>query len=855
MSDEWNFHDAVEDGIRDNAGHLVVAGALMAHSQRKEQILAMEAMRQQQAEIAKTEQERLKVEKQRLELEHLKQRAEKDEKEAVRLLRVLMAEVGAEFEGLASRGVLAVTPKGVRQDYRMALLLTKLAVVRTRNSVLSDLGDIKEMTRLEGQAKDLIERHFANRNPLEITSCKWKELEAWADAVKELNGVVNHALAAVPSSSSVNITGLDELREIQVQLTAMQDDLASKLVEYVEAEPDEAMDVDGLFPELVEQAQFEDMREGRKITRVSKLSSCQAMVKGRPSELIRQCETAMTRLQEWIAKHSEHQRILVSANQFLQQGNLTSAQVDLAKLGKVRFADLSYAVLEELTETQQALKNLQSAKRSHAVKLADKLLRRSPEAPAQSQLKQEVAVHMARGVREKRNLLILIGVLTCLVGFVAKSISEHHREVVRLAAEEEAKIQAELREFEKLAAEARVKTEMEKLERERLAEREKLAAEKRVKVEAEKRERLAGEEKAKMETEKREREGLVGEAKKRENDKMSEELLQRQQTGALAQNPKSPLAGIPTRIPSFAGWEIIEFGGRDYVTAESIRDFYNPAYGFTTFSEQGDQLTIGSSKLVLKAIGGSQEMRINNIKFMLSFPVASKNGKVLLSRLDLCKLIDPVLHPSQLKHAEYFDTVVLDASHGGKDTGAHGVHGYEKDFALKLALAVGAALQQRGFKVIHTRPKDMSLTSVERVAIANKTPKSIFISLHFNTSEDDSETGIETWALAPQSSADILPQPGAYIANAVRGDRQDSASIALATAVHASVISRFKFVDRGVKRAQTETLVMCKRPSIIFMGGFISNAQECLFIGSEAFHEQVSAAIGDAVMNYRKALH
>lgn len=106
MSDDWNLHDAVEDGIRDNAGHLALAGALFAHSQRKQQLQSLEASRQHQAQIAKTEAQRLEIEKQRLELEKLKQQAEKDEKEAVRLLRVMMAEVGADFEFLASRGQL-----------------------------------------------------------------------------------------------------------------------------------------------------------------------------------------------------------------------------------------------------------------------------------------------------------------------------------------------------------------------------------------------------------------------------------------------------------------------------------------------------------------------------------------------------------------------------------------------------------------------------------------------------------------------------------------------------------------------------------------------------------------------------
>jgi N-acetylmuramoyl-L-alanine amidase len=306
-------------------------------------------------------------------------------------------------------------------------------------------------------------------------------------------------------------------------------------------------------------------------------------------------------------------------------------------------------------------------------------------------------------------------------------------------------------------------------------------------------------------------------------------------------------------LPANGGWEIVKIGGRDYVTAESIRNFYNPVYGFTTFRIQGTHFWLGSSKLILKAQIGSQEMLINNIKFILSFPVQEHNGKVLFSRLDLCKLIDPVLYPSHIQNAEYFDTVVVDAGHGGHDSGARGVYGYEKDFALKMAMSVRAALMQRGFKVVLTRATDTFITLGGRVAIANQTPKSIFLSFHFNSS-DTAATGIETWALTPQSAAATISRGGGFNVNGVTGNKQDSANIALATAVHASVISRFKFVDRGIKRAQWSVLTGCKRPGILFEGGFVTNGAECQLVASETYRQQVSAAIGDAVLNYRKAL-
>jgi N-acetylmuramoyl-L-alanine amidase len=308
--------------------------------------------------------------------------------------------------------------------------------------------------------------------------------------------------------------------------------------------------------------------------------------------------------------------------------------------------------------------------------------------------------------------------------------------------------------------------------------------------------------------------------------------------------PSSPLPSSQS-----AGWKVVKINGRDYVTAESIHQFYR----FSSYKLEGTHVWLRSNNLILKAQIGSQEMLINNIKFILSFPVLDSGGRALFSRLDLCKLIDPVLRPTYITDAEPFDTVVVDAGHGGHDAGARGVYGYEKDFALKMAATVKDALQRKGFKVILTRSTDTFITLGGRVAVANATPRSIFLSLHFN-SGGSAASGIETFALTPQGSSASLERGGGYNYNGLTGNSHDSANIALATAVHAMVISRFKFVDRGIKRAQWSVLTGCKRPGILFEGGFVTNGNECRLIASDTYRQSVSSAIADAIVNYRTAL-
>jgi N-acetylmuramoyl-L-alanine amidase len=294
---------------------------------------------------------------------------------------------------------------------------------------------------------------------------------------------------------------------------------------------------------------------------------------------------------------------------------------------------------------------------------------------------------------------------------------------------------------------------------------------------------------------------------------------------------------------------VVKVDGRDYVTGQSVQLFYR----FSTHKVEGNHVWFRNPNLIIKGQIGSQELLVNNIKFVMSYPILYQGGQALFSRLDLCKLIEPVIRPSYIGSSEIFNTVVLDAGHGGHDSGSKGVYGYEKNYALAMVLVVREALIKRGFKVILTRSNDTFLTLQSRVALANKTPNSIFISIHFN-SGGSAASGIETFALTPQGSASSLARGGGFSNSARVGNQFDSENIALATAVHAQVVHRFKLIDRGIKRARWTVLTGCNRPGILFEGGFVTNARECQLIASDQYRKALAEAIGDAVTNYRKAL-
>ncbi len=294
-------------------------------------------------------------------------------------------------------------------------------------------------------------------------------------------------------------------------------------------------------------------------------------------------------------------------------------------------------------------------------------------------------------------------------------------------------------------------------------------------------------------------------------------------------------------------WKVVQVDGRDYVTGQSIQLFYR----FSTHKVDARHVWFRNPNLIIKGEVGSSELLVNNIKFILSYPVLYQGGQALFSKMDLCKLIEPVIRPAYIGSSEVFDTVVLDGGHGGSDSGAKGVYGYEKNYALAMVQVVREALVKRGFKVVLTRSDDTLVSEDSRVALANQTPKSIFISIHFNEGAED-ESGIETFALAPQGSSSS--DEGDFSNTARLGNQFDSENIALATAVHAQVVHRFKLIDRGIKRSRSTELTGLNRPGILFKGGFVTNKRECQLIASDQYRKALAEAIGDAVTNYRKAL-
>ena len=284
------------------------------------------------------------------------------------------------------------------------------------------------------------------------------------------------------------------------------------------------------------------------------------------------------------------------------------------------------------------------------------------------------------------------------------------------------------------------------------------------------------------------------------------------------------------------------------MTAKNIKNFYR----FDALTISKGELNFQSPKVKMTIKNGSDNLYINTVLFRLSYKVTQKNGHYLFSRIDLAKLIDPVLRPSYIKTAKRFGTVIIDPGHGGTDPGSVNRYGKEKDFNLRLAKILMKDLERKGFRVRMTRSSDVYPTLGQRVSFANRIPDAIFVSIHFNSFVNSTAKGIETYALSPRGS-------GTHNSRGVRnnfleGNRRDSENIALATAVHAAVMKKTQAEDRGIKRDRFTVLAGLSMPAVLLEGGFLSNPAEAKKIASTSYLSIISQGIANGIVTYRNAL-
>ena len=307
---------------------------------------------------------------------------------------------------------------------------------------------------------------------------------------------------------------------------------------------------------------------------------------------------------------------------------------------------------------------------------------------------------------------------------------------------------------------------------------------------------------------------------------------------------------LAARAFAVGDWTLLKYEGRDYVPLANVGTFYQ----LGALQQSGNELILRTANRSLRGQLGSPEFYINNLKFILSYPVTEVSGQPVISRMDLTKLLEPVLRPSRILNSTKVDTVILDPGHGGHDTGAMSLFGCEKNYALDVALRARDVLRAAGFRVYMTRSSDRFVPLEERAAMASRLPNALFISIHFNASGNGA-TGVETFTLAPRGVPSMAAD-GPALSDFVpcTGNVRDAENIALACATHATLVCNSAMFDRGIKRARFVVLRESATPGVLIEGGFLSNPSDARRIATPAYRQQMATSILQAVQNYRNAV-
>jgi N-acetylmuramoyl-L-alanine amidase len=297
-------------------------------------------------------------------------------------------------------------------------------------------------------------------------------------------------------------------------------------------------------------------------------------------------------------------------------------------------------------------------------------------------------------------------------------------------------------------------------------------------------------------------------------------------------------------------WQVIKVNGHDYLSVDNISKFYGlPA----EVVPSGAKIQTNTTDHPLEFINGSREAVINGARSWLCFPVIEQDGKSLVSRTDLAKTIEPLVRPHRVPDLGKIETVVLDPGHGGHDKGQMSRYGAEKDFALDVARKLRPLLQAKGLRVIMTREGDYFVPLEVRAKIANSARNSIFVSIHFNATNDDpNATGFEIFSFTPRgapSTSDTNVNERSF--NMQPGSSVDAQSMALSACIYHSVLGQLREYDRGIKRARFAVLRLTKVPAVLIECGFLTERGESKLISNRDWRAKLAGALGIGIESYQ----
>jgi N-acetylmuramoyl-L-alanine amidase len=292
----------------------------------------------------------------------------------------------------------------------------------------------------------------------------------------------------------------------------------------------------------------------------------------------------------------------------------------------------------------------------------------------------------------------------------------------------------------------------------------------------------------------------------------------------------------------------------------------------------GEDSTVPPSNAMTRSAGASSKnSRNKQLSTTSANTVASTNAKP--------DLIRPSSTPQPTRDGQSTLTralglkigrIVIDAGHGGHDTGTIGPTGLmEKDLCLDVALRLGKIIQQRlpGADIVYTRSDDTFIPLEERTNIANQAKADLFISIHANSSQDHAARGVETYYLNLKGSAEAMEVASRENASSDQGihDLEDMVkkiarnekideSKEFAEDIQDSLAKRMQKTsktvkDRGVRKAPFVVLIGADMPSILTEISFLSNPADEKLLKQPEYRQRVAEGLYQGVASYLQSLN
>jgi N-acetylmuramoyl-L-alanine amidase len=221
--------------------------------------------------------------------------------------------------------------------------------------------------------------------------------------------------------------------------------------------------------------------------------------------------------------------------------------------------------------------------------------------------------------------------------------------------------------------------------------------------------------------------------------------------------------------------------------------------------------------------------------------------------------------------------LVLDAGHGGHDSGAVGPGGlHEKDLVLDVTRRVARLLEDKlDVKALLSRGGDHFVTLRDRTSFANRERADLFVSIHANAHREAATVGVETYFLSSEATDNAARQVAALENSVVqlektpgtRGGRFEAvkailwdlaqsefqlASSRLAEVVQDSMTQALRIPNRGVKQAGFYVLGGAAMPAILIEIGFVTNPREERRLKDPKYRDEIARAIFAGLAEYKK---